>query len=115
MAEVTIHIPIREGYSGTSHLLESIYDMDFLPLVGDVFHPLRFDPESGLTFEVYRRYWNEQGKVVLEVAKHIIDPTDGPPALPRTWRGWWTDRDGDLVRMLIDNGWWHYGERESIG
>lgn len=114
MSEVTVQIPIREGLRGTNHLLETTYDMDFLPDVGDSFHPLKNDKESGLSFEVYRRYWDEDGKTILIVGNHIIDPPEGPPSLPSIWHAWWSERDGDLIRMLLNNGWWNYGERDSI-
>lgn len=113
MADVKVHIPIRRGYHGESWLLEATYDMDFLPNEGDRIHPLRNDRDSGLTFEVRSRHWDEEGKAVLEIHQHIIDPPDDATCLPRTWRAWWSDRDGDLVKLLLANAWRHYNPKED--
>ena len=115
MANVTVHIPIREGYHGTSYLLETAYDMDFLPEPGDRIHPCKNDADSGLSFSVKSRHWDEQGKSVLELPQQIIDPDESLGPLPRTWSAWWSDRDGNLVEILLANGWWHYGKKEQDG
>jgi hypothetical protein len=106
---VIVQVPIVRGYHGESYLLETVYVMDFLPLVGESIHCMRNDPDSGMTFEVLRRWWDERGKTVLEIGKFIIDPEDDGVHLPRTWNAWYTDRDGgDLVEKLLNNGWRHY-------
>lgn len=110
MAVVLVHVTIAEGYHGKSWLMETEYDMDFLPDEGDRLHPLKNDTESGLSFEVARRWWGEDGKTTLEITKYVIDPPDGR-GVPRPWRTWWSDRDGDLVEQLLANGWWEYGKR----
>jgi hypothetical protein len=115
MAEVVFHIPIRHGFHGQSWLLETIYDLDFLPLEGDVFHPLKNDPESGLSMAVRRRWWTETGSVQIETHTHIINMPDthfGDP-YSRIYRGWNFERDGDLVAMLLANGWWEYGKKQK--
>jgi hypothetical protein len=33
--------------------------------------------------------------------------------MPRLWQGWWSDRDGDLIEMLLANGWKHYNPKED--
>jgi hypothetical protein len=113
MANVRVYIPISKGYHGESFLLETAYDMDFLPNEGDRVHVLRNDPESGLTFVVRSRWWDENGKAVLELPRQIIDPEDGGGQMPRLWQGWWSDRDGDLIEMLLANAWKHYNPKEN--
>jgi hypothetical protein len=115
MAEVRVYITVKENYHGKEHLLETTFDMDFLPSVGDRIHPCKNDEDSGLSFEVYRRYWDEHGKAVLELPVQIIDPDESLGAVPSRWQTWWTDRDGSLVEILLANGWWHYGRKEKNG
>lgn len=105
MADVAVQVPVRIGYHGGSYLLETTFDMDFLPSVGDIIHPLKYDPDSGLSFEIEKRYWDENGKAVLQVVQYVVDPPDDRP---RGWHSWWSDRDGDLVATLLRNGWWTY-------
>ena len=108
MGKVLVQVPIRIGYHGMSYLLETNYEMDFLPNVGELIHPCKFDLDNGLTFEIHKRWWGETGKTTLEIARYVIDPPDDAKFLPRTWLAWWTERDGDLVELLLANGWWHY-------
>jgi len=113
MVKVLFHIPIQDGFHGGSNLLETIYDLDFLPDEGDYFHPLKNDPESGLSMEVRRRWWTEDGSVQIETHKYIVDPPDDANMMhfSKIYRTWWSDRDGDLIAKLLENGWWHYGQR----
>src|SRR6478752_7005850 len=76
MPKVLFQIPIQDGFHGKSWLLETAYDLDFLPDEGDYFHPLKNDSESGMSVKIYRT--------------------------------WWTERDGNLVDLLLANGWWEY-------
>ena len=112
MAKVAFHIPIRDGWHGESWLLETEFDLDFLPDEGDVFHPLKNDEESGLSMEVRRRYWTETGSVEIETHTYVIDPPEGIDRnYYKIYRGWNSGLDGDLVGKLLDNGWWAYGKR----
>lgn len=112
MAEVVFHIPIQDGWHGESWLLETVFDLDFLPLEGDVFHPLKNDGESGLTMEVYRRWWEETGKVSIQTHTYVIDPPqDLAGHFIKTYRQWNSGTDGDLVGTLLENGWWPYGRK----
>lgn len=113
MAFVTVQVPISNAGLLDAWLLETEYDTDFLPDVGDRLHPLKNDEDSGLSFEIGKRWWMEDGKVVLEITKYVLDPV-ATFRSPRGWRGWVTERDGDLVQMLLDNGWWYYGKRPDV-
>ena len=110
---MSARVRVSKGYHGGSYLMETEFIMDFLPHVGDVIHPLKNDEESGLNFEIHSRYWDEKGKVNLEIGKYIIDPEDGGERLPRGWHSWYTDQDGDLIETLESNGWWRYGDRKG--
>lgn len=112
-ATVRVYVPVTKGYHGASYLMETEFDMDFLPQAGDIIHPLKNDEESGLNFEIRSRYWDEKGKANLEVGKYVIDPEDDGNNLPRGWHSWYTDRDGNLIATLKANGWWEYGERSE--
>lgn len=109
MPNVKVQIPIRLGFGSESYLLETYFDMDFLPDIGDDIHVCKNAPGSSLSFVVDRRYWNESGKSVLILPQQIIDPPEDGELMPPTWEAWWTDRDGDLIELLLENGWKHYG------
>lgn len=115
MPRVQIDLPIRYYTDfGRSELLSTTYDMDFLPAVGERISPLKNDPESGMTFEIYRRHWDEKGQVTLQLHNYIINPEHEVPLGHTSW--WahnraWAGHDGeDLVALLLANGWWRYGE-----
>jgi hypothetical protein len=110
MAKVLFQIPIQDGFHGKSWLLETVYDLDFLPDEGDYFHPLKNDPESGLSMEVYRRWWAEDGSVQINTHKYILDPPEDVDMrnYVKIYRSWWTEQDGNLVDLLLANGWWEH-------
>jgi len=110
MPKVLFQIPIQDGFHGKSWLLETAYDLDFLPDEGDYFHPLKNDSESGMSMQVYRRWWAEDGSVQINTHKHILDPPDDFDMrnYVKIYRTWWTERDGNLVDLLLANGWWEY-------
>lgn len=121
MAEVTVHLPLRYGHSfGRSELMETTFEMDFLPDVGEKIQPLKNDEESGLTFEVFRRHWNEHGKTILETHTYILDPVEDVPLFRVSWwrayRAWSTcGGEHDLEELLLANGWWRYGDARGSG
>jgi hypothetical protein len=111
MAKVEVWQPIRfGGYWGRSELLTTIYDMAFLPDVGDRFHPFKNDEESGETFTVYKRWWDEKGAVILECPTLIVQPPDDVVAEIVRRQDLRPYADGTIVDMLLANGWWRHGE-----
>lgn len=114
MAKVLVHVPIQDGWHGESWLLETEFEMAFLPDEGDLFHPLKNDPASGLTMAIYRRWWQEDGSASLQTHTYVIDPPqDLKGHFENVYRQWNSGLDGDLVGKLMDNGWWAYGKRPA--
>lgn len=111
MAEVEARVSVQNGFAGQTCLLTTTYDMDFLPEVGDVVCVGESEP-SGLVLEVYRRQWNGQGKSVIVFKRLVIDP-DNQLYPTTSWQAWWTDRDGDLIEILMKNGWQDSNGREA--
>lgn len=108
MPEVKISVPVTYGYHGRQELMCTVFDMDFLPDVGDYIHPMKNDTDFGFTMRIKSRFWMEDGKTVLEIHRHVIDPDGEGATMPKGWVALWSDDEGyvDLVERLLANGWW---------